>query len=40
MIENFENFEKHQQLRNVTCLYIAFKPIQVERRIKRAIISD
>ena len=31
---------KHQKLRNLTGLYIALKPIQVDSRMKLAIISD
>ena len=33
-------FEKHQKLRNLTCFYIALKPIPVDGKIKLAIISD
>ena len=33
-------FEKHQKLRNLTCSYIALKPIQVDSKIKLANISD
>ena len=33
-------FEKHQKLRNLTCSYIALKPIQVSSKIKLANISD
>ena len=32
-------FEKDQKIRNFTCLYIALNSIQVESRIKLAIIS-
>ena len=35
-----ESFEKHKKIRNLTCLYVALKPIQVDRRIKLAIMSD
>ena len=33
-------FEKHQKLRNLTRLYIALKPIQVDSTRRLAIISD
>ena len=35
-----KSFEKHQRLINLTRLHIALNPIQVDSRIKLAIISD
>ena len=34
------HLKKKQKLRNLTCVYIALKPIQVDSRIILAIISD
>ena len=35
-----KTFEKHQKLRNLTCIYTALKPILVDSKIKLANISD
>ena len=36
----WKSFEKHQKLKNLSCLFIALNPIQVDSRIKLAIIYD
>ena len=38
--KTFKNSLKHQKLRNLTCLYIALKSIQVDSESKQPNISD